>query len=207
MRTEEHKCDVLIITTIRTGKLGLAVYRLGGFQKNKTNKKKEKKKTPKGRGNNNRVTAHSPAHVDQDLTAWPHNTVGAFVTVNAQTREKPNFTPNPYENTGSPIALHSRPLTFTPHRSHHLSLASSSAVCDSSETSMPSKWKQLGRATWPLVFFYKSSSSPASPREAIFLSQFPSFMLIWGLMIWNNPTWSLLLCIFLEASGHLHGFF
>lgn len=43
MRTEEHKCDVLIIATIRTGRLGLAVYRLVGFQKNKTNKQKERK--------------------------------------------------------------------------------------------------------------------------------------------------------------------
>lgn len=53
MRTKKHKCDALIIATIRTGKLGLAVYRLGGFQKNKTNKQEERKKTPEGRGNHN----------------------------------------------------------------------------------------------------------------------------------------------------------
>lgn len=98
MRVEEHKCDFLIKATQKIGKLGLAVYRLGGFQKNKTNKQ-EKKKTLQGRGNQKNLhSSLTSTFRHRDFTDYSDNAVWKFVIVNAKTKEEPVSTPTLQEN-------------------------------------------------------------------------------------------------------------
>lgn len=167
MRVEEHKCDFLIKATQKIGKLGLAVYRRGGFQKNKTNKQ-ERKKTLQGRGNQKNLHSSltSTFRHGEDSTDYSDNAVWKFVIVNAKAKEEPASTPTLQQNEETPPELIHQSLAFTSHLSWAWHWSQESSRCSSGDI-QAFEWVQKSGLPGPLCFLQNTGVSPTSPGRAI----------------------------------------